>query len=292
MSDQKISELTNLKGPSLSESDELVIVDTSAVETKALTVLDLKEGLGLGPVGPMGGLIQSASEYDAQSYLGVNPRRFYYATAGRAYPVFARDSFPTYHYALPLSDQDVSLDLSGLSQNKTYLFVNGGRVRSTITLDCGPENYFVAPHITPTDTSFTEVTLSGSESGLVVRASSRPFVFIPLSRGEVWESAGGGSYYKRQGDGTYKIQYRRTSSISASLASTVTVSGWGFNSAVVESICPQPNGSGTIPPASWPIITELGSATGLTASQFKIYNPNASTWTVPVTVTFSGVERL
>ena len=45
MADQKISELTNLTGASVADDDELVIVDTSATETKAITFGEFKTAL-------------------------------------------------------------------------------------------------------------------------------------------------------------------------------------------------------------------------------------------------------
>lgn len=45
MADRKISELTNLTGATVSDDDELVIVDTSATETKAITFGEFKTAL-------------------------------------------------------------------------------------------------------------------------------------------------------------------------------------------------------------------------------------------------------
>lgn len=45
MADQKISELTNLTGANVADDDELVIVDTSATETKAITFGEFKTAL-------------------------------------------------------------------------------------------------------------------------------------------------------------------------------------------------------------------------------------------------------
>jgi hypothetical protein len=43
MADKKISELTNITGANLADTDEFVVVDTSADETKAITFSELKE---------------------------------------------------------------------------------------------------------------------------------------------------------------------------------------------------------------------------------------------------------
>jgi len=45
MADRKISELTNLTGVNVADEDELVIVDTSATETKAITFGEFKSAL-------------------------------------------------------------------------------------------------------------------------------------------------------------------------------------------------------------------------------------------------------
>ena len=45
MADKKISQLTNITGANLADTDEFVVVDTSATETKAITWAELKEGL-------------------------------------------------------------------------------------------------------------------------------------------------------------------------------------------------------------------------------------------------------
>lgn len=51
MADQKISELTSLTGANLNDADLLAVVDSSAPETKSITVAELKTGLGIGSGG-------------------------------------------------------------------------------------------------------------------------------------------------------------------------------------------------------------------------------------------------
>jgi len=46
MADKKISELTNITGANLQDTDEFVVVDTSANETKAITYAELKKFTG------------------------------------------------------------------------------------------------------------------------------------------------------------------------------------------------------------------------------------------------------
>lgn len=46
MTDKKISELTNITGANLQDTDEFVVVDTSANETKAITYAELKKFTG------------------------------------------------------------------------------------------------------------------------------------------------------------------------------------------------------------------------------------------------------
>lgn len=48
MSDQKISELTNITGANLADADEFVVVDVSADQTKAVTLGELKEAFDTG----------------------------------------------------------------------------------------------------------------------------------------------------------------------------------------------------------------------------------------------------
>ena len=48
MADKKISQLTNITGANLADTDEFVVVDSSADETKAITWSELKEGLDTG----------------------------------------------------------------------------------------------------------------------------------------------------------------------------------------------------------------------------------------------------
>lgn len=73
MADQKISELTSLTGANLNDADLIAVVDSSAPETKSITVAELKTGLGIGSGGGSYEYISSGTASSSASVVLTLP---------------------------------------------------------------------------------------------------------------------------------------------------------------------------------------------------------------------------
>jgi hypothetical protein len=231
---------------------------------------------------------------EAQDAIGVKPRRISLTVAGGSYVVNSGDFTPAYHWATPTAADSINIDVSGISTDHEYKIIVGGVATGKVYVDCGSSQtlYFTTNWTSPSLTNITSFELEAGESVVLRRLGSN---IIRAEKMSLWlqvSSAGAG--YVRQPDGTYEVTFIRTASISASTESTSNIvsSIFDITNAYVESVTVQPDAGGTAPPDLPPQVTKMGTAHGLSANQFAIRNPNASTLAHPILVKFSNVVEV
>lgn len=243
----------------------------------------------LPPSGPFNGLLNSISIPEAQASINVSHRRVYQDMVnGETVVVKAEDQLPAWHYSLTGGSTVNNFDVSGVRLYSTYVFMNNGGIRSTVSIDCGEFAYFKSGNIGTDNVTTRSINIGAGEIAYVTRATTGVFMaFIVPST--FWENASGGVVYKRNPDMTYDLIYTRSASITPSSGSTVTVNAiFNLDNAYIQSIAMQPTSASTVAPAIPLQVTGMGTPSGLLTTQFVIYNNNAVTWTIPVKVYIKG----
>lgn len=172
-----------------------------------------------------------------------------------------------------------TLDVSGMIVGQTYAVYNLASIGGRVTIDCGAEYGFMGYGVTPNNLTTTSITLDGGQVAYLSRPNlTRVHVWV---QGDYWINYGTGSRYRACQDGTFEFQHRHGQTIPANTLSAVqsVPSGFSLNSAVVNGCTTQPKIDGATAPASPCYVELMGAANGLAPNEFRLRNPNASSFT-------------
>ena len=240
----------------------------------------------------VGNILGSLGRDEFQSNAGIGRRVVSISGTDPSYVVNQDDFLPAIHSIVPDGTSTKNLDVSGLAVTRSYRFVNTGAFGSVVTLNVDENKYFKSNWISPSVTNIRSFDLKAGEAVTIFRLSTSAFVADRSESG--LRITNGPSEYVREKDGTYRLIYTRTDSISGSAESTANTvpAAFSLDNAHLESVCYLPDASGTAQLDLLPQVTKIGTTHSLSANQFAIRNPNAGATAHPIRVIFSNVTEV